>query len=349
MNPFKLLTARGWTIFLGGLLLAGVSKLLFKQPALLWYGLFLTLLPIISLLISRIPRNSLEFSRRITPQRTSVGSPAVAKMELQMKFPISPALLEFEDKVDPLLGNSARFRSDQIFGKWNRRLAYQLPADNRGVYTVGPFLAHGADPFGLARTKYSIPVTSEVIVTPKIWTLPPISLTGPGTTGEDSPMRLGALGHDDVLVREHRHGDDLRRVHWRSTAKHGELMVRREEQSTDPAATLFLDSRQSSFTDKDRFEWAVSAAASIALHLLEAKYKVRLLDADGLKINSSHSDPTSNSAEVLMAMTLEKLSTRTDIEYALSRSGAVSGAESFIATKTISSTYSPKIIGKYYK
>ena len=50
-------------------------------------------------------------------------------------------------------------------------------------------------------------------------------------------------GEDDVIPRAYRDGDELRRVHWRSTARYGELMVRREEQRWRNRATVLLDSR----------------------------------------------------------------------------------------------------------
>ena len=48
---------------------------------------------------------------------------------------------------------------------------------------------------------------------------------------------------DDVMTREYRHGDPMRRVHWAATARHGELMVRQEESVTTPEATIILDQR----------------------------------------------------------------------------------------------------------
>ena len=74
--------------------------------------------------------------------------------------------------------------------------------------------------------------------------LPTIPLTGAWTGSGDNRPRAFATGSaEDVTVREYRRGDDLRRVHWRSSARTGELMVRREEQPWQSRATLFLDNR----------------------------------------------------------------------------------------------------------
>jgi uncharacterized protein (DUF58 family) len=89
-----------------------------------------------------------------------------------------------------------------------------------------------------------------------------------------------ASGEDDVSIREYRRGDDLRRVHWRSTAHRGELMVRRDEQPRQMKASIVLDTRIDGHRGEgptSSFEWAVSAAASVAVSLAGQRYSVRLL------------------------------------------------------------------------
>ena len=79
-------------------------------------------------------------------------------------------------------------------------------------------------------------------------------------------------GEDDVIPREYRDGDELRRVHWKSTARYGELMVRREEQRWRNRATVLLDGRASSHLGAgagSSFETAISAAASIGVHVAQ--------------------------------------------------------------------------------
>jgi len=122
-------------------------------------------------------------------------------------------------------------------------------------------------------------------VTPAIVPLGPLrGVGGGGSSGEERPHRVGVLGSDDVLVREYRQGDDVRRVHWRSTAKRGELMVRREEQAWDPSASILIDSRLGAHAgegSKSSFEWAVSAAASIGTRFLDEGYSVEMYHSEG--------------------------------------------------------------------
>jgi uncharacterized protein (DUF58 family) len=97
-------------------------------------------------------------------------------------------------------------------------------------------------------------------------------------------------GEDDAATREYRYGDDLRRVHWRSTARVGELMVRREEQPWESRATVVLDTRAFAHRGEGptaSFEWAVSAAASIAVHLRGAGYKLRLVTGAGADVDAT--------------------------------------------------------------
>ncbi|QLQ15288.1 MAG: DUF58 domain-containing protein [Micropruina sp.] len=110
-----------------------------------------------------------------------------------------------------------------------------------------------------------------------------------GLSGEAAALRSGLVGPDDALIREYRPRDDVRRIHWPSTARTGSLMVRREERAWDPSALVVLDSRRSAHRGQgpdSSFEWAVSAAASIGLHLIQAGFTVELADAAGATSSS---------------------------------------------------------------
>nr|WP_232531361.1 DUF58 domain-containing protein [Microlunatus antarcticus] len=141
------------------------------------------------------------------------------------------------------------------------------------------------DPFGLVRLDRTFTATSEVVVTPQVFDLGRVAGGGSGgSAGEARPRRIGVLGADDVLVREYRQGDDVRRIHWRSTARSGELMVRREEQALDPSTTVLLDSRASAHAGRGihhSLEWGVSAVASVGLQLAEDGYAVDVVTTDG--------------------------------------------------------------------
>jgi uncharacterized protein (DUF58 family) len=73
-------------------------------------------------------------------------------------------------------------------------------------------------------------------------------------------------------------------VHWKSTARYGELMVRREEQPLKAHAAVLLDTRAIAHRGSgpgSSFEWAVSCAASVGVHLIERGYRTRLVTDTG--------------------------------------------------------------------
>ena len=95
---------------------------------------------------------------------------------------------------------------------------------------------------------------------------------------------ISAIGEDDAAPRAYQDGDGLRRVHWRSTARYGELMVRREEHQWRNSASVFLDTRRSAHSGSGisaTFEFAVSAAASIGAHLTGEGFRARLITEAG--------------------------------------------------------------------
>ena len=86
-------------------------------------------------------------------------------------------------------------------------------------------------------------------MTPAAVELPVTGLAGArGHDGVTATRIRANPSDDDVMTREYRHGDPMRRVHWAATARHGELMVRQEESVTTPEATIILDQRFSAFT-----------------------------------------------------------------------------------------------------
>ncbi|WP_322766395.1 DUF58 domain-containing protein, partial [Frankia sp. Cr1] len=117
-------------------------------------------------------------------------------------------------------------------------------------------------------------------MTPPVEVLPRTRPGGNGTINTHRHRHVSTAGADDFSTRAYQPGDDLRRVHWRTSARTGALMVRQEEGFRPSSATLFLDTRSDAWADRgpvSPFEWAVGAAASIAVHLTGTGQTVRLL------------------------------------------------------------------------
>jgi uncharacterized protein (DUF58 family) len=125
-------------------------------------------------------------------------------------------------------------------------------------------------------------------------------------SGDDGSVRLNAgQGEDDAIVRPYRQGDDLRKVHWRSTAKRDEMMVRVEERPWRGGTTVLLDHRATAHRGSganSSLEWAVSFAASICLHLHRYGQRIRLVTESGGLIVRDSGDGTHNDNAVLDAL-----------------------------------------------
>jgi uncharacterized protein (DUF58 family) len=173
---------------------------------------------------------------------------------------------------------------DRIEPGGSRDLSYRLRAQARGRYQVGPISIRLSDPFGMCELSRAFRSRDELVVAPLIEKLPPRRPGGP-VMRSNVRHRTARAGEDETTTRPYRSGDDLRRVHWRTTARTGQLMVRREERPHTGGATLLLDTREQAWPDpgpESPFECAVSATGSIAVHLALSGYSVRLVCAGGL-------------------------------------------------------------------
>ncbi|HET9517488.1 MAG TPA: DUF58 domain-containing protein, partial [Actinoplanes sp.] len=189
------------------------------------------------------------------------------------------------------LGSRPRVVLERLGAHQASSVAYTVRADVRGRYPIGPLMVRLTDPFGLCELDRRFPGVGELTVLPRVTRLPAVRLAGEHAgTGESRARSVAVHGEDDSATREYRRGDDLRRVHWRSTARTGELMVRREEMPWELRATVLLDTRSAGHRGEgpaSSFEWAVSATASIAEHLRQAGYKLRLVTGCGVEVDAA--------------------------------------------------------------
>lgn len=223
--------------------------------------------------------------RRLLPDRVSAGSPVRVSLALERDSIGLGAWSVVEESVPDLLAGAPALPVPSGWGRLRSVHHYQLATFLRGRYRIGP--AHWAttDALGLAGSRRRLGGTNLLTVTPAIHRLgEAIRGAGAGLVGEAAHRRSSVLGPDDALIREYRPRDEMRRIHWPSTARTGTLMVRREEHAWEPSALILLDNRAAAHTGTgpaSSFEWAVSAAASIGVYLLDAGYDLDLADADG--------------------------------------------------------------------
>ncbi|MGW2299463.1 DUF58 domain-containing protein [Streptomyces sp. NPDC001809] len=294
------LTTRGRSFLAAGVAAAACAYVL-GQADLLRVGLLLATLPLICVLVLHRTRYRVAASRRLTPQRVEAGSEARVQLRMENVSKLPTGLLMLQDHVPYMLGPRPRFVLDRVEAGGRREVSYRVRSDLRGRFPLGPLQLRLNDPFGMCELTRSFSAYDTLTVIPRTEALPPVKLGGEASGYGDGQQRSLALaGDDDIIPRAYRHGDDLRRVHWRSTARYGELMVRREEQPQRARCTVLLDTRRIAYQGSgpdSAFEWAVSGAASTLLHMLERGFAVRLVTDTGTAVGGEGSEGFAGAAD----------------------------------------------------
>ena len=287
------LTTRGRSFLAAGIA-AAICAYVLGQSDLLRVGLLLAALPLVCALFLYRTRYRVAGSRRLTPARVPAGSEARVHLRMDNVSRLPTGLLMLQDRVPYVLGPRPRFVLDRVEPGGRREVSYRVRSDLRGRYPLGPLQLRLTDPFGMCELTRSFSSYDTLTVIPRVEALPPVRLSGEAKGYGDGRQRSLALaGEDDVIPRGYRYGDDLRRVHWRSTARYGELMVRREEQPQRARCTVLLDTRGTAFQGAgpdSAFEWAVSGTASVLVHMLERGFSVRLLTDTGNSVPGEGAD-----------------------------------------------------------
>lgn len=225
---------------LGVLLLSLVCFLAAQGTGIrLFFHLFYLLLAllILSLIWAWSNLRGLAVQRESLTQRTHVGDYARERLTLRNRWPFPKLWVEVRDHSD-LPNHGAGFVTYLGSYQHSRWLARTL-CTMRGKFTLGPATLISGDPFGIFRLERRLDTTSEIIVYPQIIDLPNFNLPDaelPG--GQDVRSRTYNVTPNVATVREYMPGDSFNRIHWRSTARSGQLMVKEFE--LDPTADIYL-------------------------------------------------------------------------------------------------------------
>jgi uncharacterized protein (DUF58 family) len=293
------LTVRGRCLVAAGgaLLLLGA---LLGERALVQLAVFVLALPLLSAAAVARERFRLTSRRTVTPSRLPRGQDAEVLLEVTNADRRTGGLWLLSEQLPAELGAAPRFVVERLGGGETAALTYRVHGSRRGRHTLGPLRLRLVDPFGLVLRSASGADTVSLLVVPRVRPLGPGGPAGGHGGGGDGARRSIAVhGEDDVSVREYRHGDDLRKVHWRTTARTGELMVRLEERPWRAQATLLLDTRARAHLvanrdapapagppgddapPADSLEWLVEAAASIGTVLGRRGATLRVVTESG--------------------------------------------------------------------
>lgn len=219
-------------------------------------------------------------ARTVRPSRVHVGNPSTVEVQVRNQSRRTTPVLRLRDPVSSTVG--ANLLLTPILPRKVSKVAYRLPTTRRGVVTVGPLTVEIADPFGLAASRSTAAPRVEITVLPRIDLIPPLPRTvGPDPDGGAETGSLGRVGEDFAALRPYVLGDDMRRVHWPSSARSDdELLVRQDDVPWQGRICVVLDVRRD-VHDADTMERAVSAAASILQAHLRRGDHVRLVSSDG--------------------------------------------------------------------
>ncbi|MBU8855873.1 MULTISPECIES: DUF58 domain-containing protein [unclassified Micromonospora] len=270
------ITARGIGLLVAALVLLGVG-FRYAYPELTVLGAAAGV-AVGYAVVNAAWRPRLSVDRRADPDRVARGEPAAMELTVRNTGRLRAANLVAEDRCAgalvpvPLL----RLRPGR-----DTVVRYDVPTHRRGVVPVGPLRVVRRDPLGLVALARGYGGTVPVWVHPRIHPLSAVP-TGAGRSldGRTDSVPHGSITFDSL--REYVVGDELRRVHWRTSARVGELMVRENVDTSLPRLVVVLDNRAPAYPDRaggvaEFFEAACEAAASVVAAAMREGLPVQLL------------------------------------------------------------------------
>jgi uncharacterized protein (DUF58 family) len=225
----------------------------------------------------RAPR--LQIERTARPPRLAVGEHCEIRLTACNGSTRPTAVTTLADEVGRF--GTARLVLAPLAPRARCVATYSLPTPQRGVQHVGPLSCSVEDPFGLARRSVRDPSIITVMVLPRTWVLDGLP-AAPGDEPEHGTHVLSSASTVDeefAALRDYVPGDDIRRIHWRSTARRGAPVVRQFDVPWQRRTTVLVDQRAG--VDDAAFERAVSAAASVLDLVARRDELVRLVTTAG--------------------------------------------------------------------
>jgi uncharacterized protein (DUF58 family) len=283
------LSQRGWAVLVAAVVAVAIAYSAGYREAL-YIASFAAALLGASILVSVLRRPRLSLVRRFGPPVATVGSPVAVEIDARNSGWIPSGAADGADAVAWSSGGGPTVPVPPIAPRRTARLRYTIRAPHRGIFAVGPLVVDYDDPFGLVRTTLHVGAPDRLIVAPPLVRLPTTGGALTRAEGESTVIQRRASGSsDDLITREYRPGDALRRVHWKASARRGNLMVRQEEPRSHPEVRLVLDTRRAAYDDVDfgpmlgpsdseSFEWAIRMAGSMAAHLSDQGFRVTILE-----------------------------------------------------------------------
>jgi uncharacterized protein (DUF58 family) len=268
-------TSRGWAT-VGGCVACylGAWFLGYAELAVLGTGCLAALALGALGLVGGVP---LRVRREVAPVRVTRGEQALGLVTVtnQGRWSTRPLLA-----TDHCGGTAVSVRIPRLRAGAPHTSTYFLPTHRRGELAVGPLRLIVTDPLGLFRRSRTYGAAATLLVHPRTVPLDtPPSGHAANVEGPTSDTAPGGTVTFHTL-REYVFGDDLRYIHWRTSARTGTLMMRHLIDSSLPQTVVLLDNRGVSYVDEERFELAVDIAASVLVAATRAGFPVALATTD---------------------------------------------------------------------
>lgn len=294
--------SRNGLLLIAASIVVGITGWILGQPELTVLAITGALALVGALVWVRFAPVRLEVTRRVRPDRIRVGDEARVLLRCRNTAPHATAVLRLSDVVrrgradEP--SSAVRLAVAPIPSGATRDASYRLPGRTRGVHTIGPLEVEVEDPFALASARLAIPTRAAVVVLPRTWPLDPLPSTLGDEPDDGTTATLSRSNTDEEFasLRAYEPGDDIRRIHWRSTARTGRLVVQQYDQPWQRRTTVVLDTRRHAH-DAPGFERAVAAAASVVELAARTGERIRLVTADG--VDSTMVSAESNESDLL--------------------------------------------------
>jgi uncharacterized protein (DUF58 family) len=235
----------------------------------------------IAVLLRRFRPSRLAIARQLTPPRVPAGEAARVDLEIINHAPYRSPLLRLHDSVSGTRG--VHLSLAPLAGKGGTcHGAYRLPTTRRGVLELGPIRIDDIDALGLARRSHRVETRVRLIVHPPIEPVPPIRVAAGDDPllGQELKQSLGLSDEEFDGLRDYVPGDDLRKIHWPSSARSDDLQVRQFRPPRHGRLSVVMDTRPPS-DDPYAVDATASVAGSIAAAVLEAGDATRIETTDG--------------------------------------------------------------------
>lgn len=305
-------TTRGWALLGAGLALVVLWWLLGDEELLLG-GVFFMVGTAAAVGYIHLHQPRLRMGRRLGSTAVHNGDTVQVTLTLRNSSDRPVRNLSLTDEVESL--GVASFEVAGVDAGEIATATYRVMCRPRGIYRVGPSRAASSDPLGLAELQAPDGPVDQLVVYPSVEALEgfPIVRGQDPSMAASRPEHSQRGGEDFYTLREYQRGDDLRRVHWPSSAKTDQLMIRQLETPWQSRALVMLDVRSDVYESDDAFETAVSGAASVVTHLVKSGFDADLWAGDPNAIDAR------NYGTAMERLALVEPQTAIDLESAATR------------------------------